>query len=387
METTDLSSARFWEGDENHIAMDPLRPDDARGLADFAKEGLKARGWCFFQTSGSEGLPKWVGLSKEAFLVSARAVNAFFDVTPADRWLVALPLHHVGGFSIYARSFASGSPVHRMDDPWDAAAFAAHCREHRATLTSLVPTQVFDLANEQIVAPPDLRAVIVGGGALAPALRDRARKLGWRLCCSYGMTEAASQIGTESTEGGATALRETIFVLPHWDATTDAESVLTIRGPALAKGYATRDERDAWHWQAIDPMTGLRTRDRVRIWQQGARQRLQFIGRETAFIKICGELVNVDALQRRLDDVADQIGFLAGAVIVPLDDPRRGATIVIAVELGDSSNEGRAVLLRRYNEASLPFERASGVRVVGFIPRSPLGKPRVAELAVMLAKA
>ena len=387
METTDLSSARFWEGDENHIAMDPLRPDDARGLADFAKEGVKARGWCFFQTSGSEGLPKWVGLSKEAFLVSARAVNAFFGVTPADRWVAALPLHHVGGFSIYARSFASGSTVRRMDDPWDAAVFGARCREHRATLTSLVPTQVFDLANEQIVAPPDLRAVIVGGGALAPGLRDRARKLGWRLCCSYGMTEAASQIATESTEGGATALRETIFVLPHWDVTTDAESVLTIRGPALAKGYATRDERDAWHWQAIDPMTGLRTRDRVRIWQQGARQCLQFIGRESAFIKICGELVNVDALQRRLDDVADQIGFPAGAVIVPLDDPRRGATIVIAVELGDSSNEGRAVLLRRYNEASLPFERASVVRVVGFIPRSPLGKPRVAELAVVLSKA
>ena len=387
METTDLSSARFWEGDENHIAIDPLRPDDARGLAEFAKEGLNARGWCFFQTSGSEGRPKWVGVTKDAFLVSARAVNAFFEVTAADRWLVALPLHHVGGFSIYARSFVSGSPVHRMEDEWDPAVFAAHCREHRATLTSLVPTEVFDLANEQIVAPPDLRAVIVGGGALAPGLRDRARKLGWRLCCSYGMTEAASQIATESTEGGATALRETMVVLPHWDVTTDAESVLTIRGPALAKGYATRDERDAWHWQAIDPETGLRTRDRVRLWRQGARQCLQFMGRESAFIKICGELVNVDALQRRLDDVADQIGFPAGAVIVPLDDPRRGAGIVIAVELGVSSNEDRAVLLRRFNDACLPFERASGVFIVGFIPRTPLGKVRVTELAGMLAKA
>lgn len=380
METPDLISARFWEGDENHIATDPLRPRDADGLAEFAKKKLEAHGWCFFQTSGSEGLPKWVGLTKESLLISARAVNAFFDVTPGDRWLVALPLHHVGGFSILARCLASGSSAHRMEEDWNPAAFASLCEKHRVTLTSLVPTQVFDLATQRIAAPRCLRAVIVGGGALSSALQDQARSLGWPVRCSYGMTEAASQIATQSTD----AAPATMEVLPHWQATADPDGVLTIRGPALAKGYASRNENGGWQWQAINPQTGLQTRDRVLLSEIGTRRHLQFVGRDSSFIKICGELVNRDALQRRLDEAADQIGFPTSAVIVPLDDPRRGTTIAIAVECGRSSQESQTILLERYNIISLPFERATGVCEIGVIPRTPLGKVRLAELSALV---
>lgn len=387
METPDLTSSRFWAGVENHIATDPLRPADADGLAEFAKEHLGARRWCFFQTSGSEGLPKWVGLTKECFLVSARAVNAFFNVTTDDRWLVALPVHHVGGFAIHARCFASCSSAHRMEGDWNPKTFAALCVEQRATLTSLVPTQVFDLASLRVAAPPGLRAVIVGGGALSAAVREQAMGLGWPVCCSYGMTEAASQIATQSPDDNATTESEAMEVLPHWQVSADSEGVLTIRGAALAKGFASRDETGSWNWQAIDPQAGFRTRDRVRISQQGTRRYLQFVGRDSAFIKICGELVNRDALQRRLDEVAGTIGFPAGAVIVPLDDPRRGTTIVIAVEGAGSSPTRRAVLRERFNAACLPFERATAVREVRVIPRSPLGKARIAELAALLGEA
>ena len=384
MDTPDLTSARFWEGDDNHIAIDPLRPGDAEGLAAFAADNLMARGWCFFQTSGSEGLPKWVGLTKDAFLISARSVNAFFDVTQSDRWLVALPVHHVGGFAIYARCFTAKSSAHRMNDAWSPDAFATLCANQSATLASLVPTQVFDLVHNRIPSPPELRAVIVGGGALSPALHERAKALGWRVCSSYGMTEAASQIATQSSEDGASDDPRLMEVLPHWHVETDAKGVLTIRGPALAKGYASCDAKGIWNWQAIDPQAGLRTRDRVRLSQHGTRRQLEFMGRDSAFIKVCGELVNRDALQRRLDEAASATGFSAGAVIVPVDDPRRGTTIVIAAEGAGSSSMSRAVLKERFNASCLPFERASAVHEVSVIPRSSLGKVRIAELAALL---
>lgn len=385
METPDLTSARFWESDDNHIATDPLRPDDADGLAEFARETLDARGWCFFQTSGSEGLPKWVGLTKEAFLVSARAVNAFFNATADDRWLVALPIHHVGGFAIHARCFAAGSSMRRMDGEWSPSAFAAQCAEQRVTLTSLVPTQVFDLASQRIAAPSWLRAVIVGGGALSAVLREQVMSLGWPICCSYGMTEAASQIATQSADAAAVTAEE-MEVLPHWEVATDADGVLTVRGPALAKGYASRSKEGSWQWQAIDGAVGLRTRDRVRIRLLGARRLLQFVGRESAFIKICGELVNRDALQRRLDHVAEQIHFPTSAFVVPLDDPRRGTTLVIAVERNRSSPESRAILRECFNAECLPFERAAELREVPVIPRTSLGKARITELTKMLGE-
>ena len=384
MDTPDLTSALFWEGDVNHIASDPLRPEDSEGLAEFAIDELKAHGWCFFQTSGSEGMPKWVGLAKEAFLISARAVNAFFGATPADRWLLALPVHHVGGFAIYARCFAGGTSAHQMEDAWSPVGFATLCADQHATLASLVPTQVFDLVHNRIPSPPELRAVIVGGGALSPALHEKALALGWRVCSSYGMTEAASQIATQSSEDGASGDPRLMEVLPHWSVETDADGVLTIRGPALAKGYASRDAKGKWDWRAIDPHSGLRTRDRVRLSQDGARCLLEFMGRDSAFIKICGELVNLDALQRRLDEAARATGFSAGAVIVPVSDSRRGMTIVIAVESAGSSSMSRAILKEHFNAACLPFERASAVHELSAIPRSPLGKARIAELAKLL---
>ncbi len=381
MDTADLISARFWEGEENHVAVDPSRPGDAEGLAHFARTTLDVRGWCFFQTSGSEGLPKWVALTKEALLISARAVNTFFSLTTADRWLVALPVHHVGGFAIHARCFAAGSSAHRMAEEWDPASFAALCAQQRATVTSLVPTQLFDLAAQNIPAPPGLRAAIIGGGALSPRLQERARDLGWPVCASYGMTEAASQIATQRPDEIGTSPLE---ILPHWETNTDGDGVLTLRGAALAKGYASRGDDGAWRWQEIDSRDGLRTRDRVRVWHEGARRHLEFIGRDASFIKICGELVNRDALQRRLDSVAHTICFQSSAVLCPVDDMRRGTTLVIVVEGDASSEESRVMLRERFNAASLPFERANEVRCVAAIPRTALGKPRLTELAAMV---
>ena len=43
MEATDLTSSRFWESDENHIAVSPLCPADSDGLAEFALADLDAR--------------------------------------------------------------------------------------------------------------------------------------------------------------------------------------------------------------------------------------------------------------------------------------------------------------------------------------------------------
>ncbi|MFZ4768005.1 MAG: AMP-binding protein, partial [Roseimicrobium sp.] len=100
---------RFWQSDEVFVATNPQRTAEAEGLAAFACASEATRGLLFFQTSGSEGVPKWVGLSRAAFLASARAVNAHLQATARDRWSIVLPLRHVGGFAILARCSAAGA--------------------------------------------------------------------------------------------------------------------------------------------------------------------------------------------------------------------------------------------------------------------------------------
>jgi O-succinylbenzoic acid--CoA ligase len=331
------------------------------------------RSLLFFQTSGSEGSPKWVGLGREAFLASARAVNAHLEATSRDRWLIALPLHHVGGFSIFARSFESGASLVEWRQKWDATRFAERCAEEKITLTSLVPAQVFDLVQAKLGAPPSLRAMVVGGGSLEQDLGACAHALGWRLLQSYGMTETASQIATEPLDHlyqGFDADR--LEVLAGFDLDLDADGRLTVRGEALASGYAIK-RNAAWHWDAMDRKLGLVTRDRVELWSHGARQFLRFIGRDADFVKVLGELVNIPALQKRLDRLAEElIPAAPNPVLVwPVPDERRGTALVLA---GEASAEILEQLREQFNFGVQGFERLLRSRRIHPLPRTALGK-------------
>jgi O-succinylbenzoic acid--CoA ligase len=325
------------------------------------------------KTSGTEGTAKWCALSKQAFLINAEAVNQHLESTSADHWLIALPTTHVGGFAIYARSFLSGAAVTHFDGKWDATRFAQVCRDELITLTSLVPTQVFDLVQQQLTAPDSLRAIVVGGGGLAKDIGQRARDLGWPVLQSFGMTETASQIATEPLEHLRTGFDpETLEVLPHWDLQTGADGTLAVRGPALASGYIEDGE-----WQPING--SLVTRDRVQVWQDGSRTFLRFLGRDSQMLKILGELVALPPLQAKLDALA--LGRAGRCVLVPVNDARRGTGLVLV-----STDPMAASLIQDFNAEVQPFERIERFVQVERLPLTDLGKVRLADLAAQITR-
>ncbi len=375
METTLMIEPEFWSdgcvwiGHSDHT-------EEAASLADFALHELKVTNWCFFQTSGSEGRRKWVGLTKESLLVSARAVNMRYNITAHDRWLLALPIYHVGGFGVLARAFVSGSQVTRLEGKWDAAAFVRRCVEVEATLASLVPTQVFDLVAAKLNAPQSLRVVLVGGGAMSSELEQAALRLGWPVRRTYGMTETASQVASQTAGGGE------LEVLPIWDVSTDEEGVLTVRGEALAKGYAVQ-KADKWHWEPISAESGLCTRDRVSLWQDGTRRCLRFLGREANTVKILGELVSLGAIQAGIETLRLELDIREGAaVICDLPDARKETRLVLAVTgIGMADAERLRESLNRQLRA---FEQVEEIISLPKIPRSELAKVRLAELRALL---
>lgn len=382
MEAIELASRRFWESNANHIAPNPRAPSEGRGLAAFAKADLKAQGWCFFQTSGSEGAPKWVGLTKEALLKSAREVNTHFQLGADNVWGVALPLHHVGGFAITARAFLSGARLAVFPWRWDAREFAVHCQRAGITVASLVPTQVFDIVAAGLSCPPSLRTIIVGGGQLSTALAERARHLGWRVRRTYGMTEAASMVAAQGA--GDDPADDTMQVLPHWQAIVDEEHRLTLKGPSLARGYATRSGDGAWSWTAIDAEAGFRTRDRVEVIGAGAALRLRFLGRESTFVKLLGELVSLAAIQERIEAAAHHCGFSRRVVISTVPDERREARLVLVIEGRGTTAAAREALLAGCNAEAPPYERIEIVREVESLPVTPIGKVDMARLTELL---
>jgi O-succinylbenzoic acid--CoA ligase len=327
---------------------------------------------CHFQTSGSEGTPKWVVHTRESLRLNARAVNAHFSITAADHWLLALPLNHVGGFSILVRAQESGSKVTQLVGKWNAHDFAAF---EGATLASLVPAQVFDLVAQKLRVPKLMRAVLVGGGALSPEVEKAARELGWPLFKTYGMTETGSQVATQRPGGDEMA------VLPIWSLETDTEAVLTIRGPALAQGYLVPNGSE-WRFEPLSAQNGLRTRDRVSITKDGF---LRFLGREAGTVKILGELVALAPIQAQIDALRLELGLHEGhAVVIDLPDERKEARLALAVAGMPASDADK--LLSRLNAGLRAFEQIERPTLLPEIPRNELGKSQFEALRRLITQ-
>jgi len=336
-----------------------------------------------FATSGSTGVPSVVVHTRETLEASALGVNDWLGATAEDVWLRVLPEFHVGGYQIGVRAGGSGSRVVAGVEKWDAGQLVRVCREEAVTLTALVPAQLVDVVKAGLCCPAGLRAVVVGGGALEEDLGRKARQLGWPVLASYGSSEAASQVATERPDGprGGSACPGAMVILPQWEARVvpgDEAGLLELRGPALAR------RRFVWRYGVwveeglADAEGWWRTADRVIL----SGRELRFAGRVDRVVKVLGELVNLEAVERRLSAAGLEVGRFA---VVALPDERRGAALVLAWEARQEGRGPGEEPLARYAATAAPFAWIVRVAVVTELPRSPLGKIRYQELAVRLS--
>jgi O-succinylbenzoic acid--CoA ligase len=194
-------------------------------------------------TSGTTGRPRGVMLTNGNHFASAAASRANLGALPEDRWLVVLPLYHVGGLSIVFRSVLDGAAI-LLQPRFDPVHAAAALREDGVTLLSLVPTMLLRLLEHagDRAFPPSLRCVLVGGGPARPALLARARAVGMPVAPTYGLTEAASQVATAAVsdtvdrpEGVGRALPGTRLRISESDANGCGE--ILVQGPTVMAGY------------------------------------------------------------------------------------------------------------------------------------------------------
>lgn len=146
-------------------------------------------------TSGTSGTPKAATLTRANFFYSAMASAYHIGTLPHDRWLCVLPLFHVGGLSIVYRACLYGITLDLMPK-FDAPTLAHYLAQTAVTLISLVPTQVYRLLDVDAPRPQALRLVLLGGAAANPELVERARRAGYPIATTYGLTEACSQVAT-----------------------------------------------------------------------------------------------------------------------------------------------------------------------------------------------
>jgi o-succinylbenzoate---CoA ligase len=358
-----------WTSSEGEVLFNPRMPlQDKEKLLRAIKSSEAIRSHIALATSGTSGQLKWVLLSRKAILASAAAVNRHLRAAATDRWLNPLPLFHMGGLGIHARGFLCGaSVVDASSTPWNPHNFVALLTREKISLTALVPAQVFDLVMQRCRAPERLRAVIVGGGALAEKLYHGAVALGWRLLPSYGLTESSSQVATASLNSWENGEFPSLQILDHMQVDLDEEGCLKLKSPALLAAYLLimngeycfhDPKKDGW----------FTTEDRP-VLDNG---RIQSITRGELFIKIGGESVDWQRLERILEEEKLAAAFPYDAVLIAMDDARLGK----CVHLATTAPFWFPVkdLMDRFHGRVFPFERIREVHHIDEIPRSSLKK-------------
>lgn len=173
---------------------------------------------CF--TSGSTGKPKAVPLSFRNIFYSALGTNEFYHLDNSDRYLLTLPLNHVGGIMPIFRSLLAQFSCIFPEKGISLGKFSP-------TILSLVPTQLFRLAKEKFLK--SCKVILVGGDKFPPEKFPLVEQLPVSL--TYGMTETCAQVV-------ASAPFETkMKVLPFRKVKISDKGIILIKGETLFSGY------------------------------------------------------------------------------------------------------------------------------------------------------
>ncbi|AWR22236.1 AMP-binding protein [Aurantimicrobium photophilum] len=321
------------------------------------------------QTSGTSGKPKTVALSAAALRASAESAHE--RLGGPGQWLLALPLTYIAGMSVLVRSIESGTePVFMPSGPFDARTFLQSVSEMTGArrYTALVPVQlarVLEEAEDNTEALESLRtldAVLIGGQALEPDLRERAQALGVKIVTTYGSSE---------TSGGC--VYDGVPLTGVNVEIAEGSDEILISAPQLASEYVGDEQRTADTFQNRNGEIWYHTGDAGTL-ENGV---LTVLGRLDRVITSGGLKIDLDAVEA----VVRGISGCSQALVIHIPDSEWGVRPAVVVPGAEEDAELSAQI---YDEIVAELGRVAAPKVVCFIeeiPRLSSGKPDLLTLS------
>jgi len=338
-------------------------------------------------TSGTTGRPKGAMLTHENLLSNARTLIDAWRITPADRLIHALPLHHTHGlFVALNTTLISGASAYLLPR-FDAADVIRLMPE--ATIFMGVPTHYFRLlANPQLpTAARGMRLFVSGSAPLSAAVHKRfLEQTGHVVLERYGMTEtcmiASNPYNGERRPGSVGPALPGVDVRVTNPATGEQVlvhevGVVEVRGPNVFKGFW----RDAEQTAATVRDDGyFVTGD---LGYLDAQAYLTLVGRQKDLI-ISGGLnvypAEVESVIEELDEVSE-----SAVIGVPHEDFGEAVVAVIAPKpnIRVDADAVRAHLKTRLAK----YKQPKKIYFVPDLPRNSMGKIKKKELRVRYSDA
>ena len=310
-------------------------------------------------TSGTTGASKGAVLTHNNLLSNTANIVACWEITQADRFLLALPLFHIHGLGNGVHAWLATGCRMRLLERFEHQRAAEEFTTFRPTLFFGVPTIYVRLLD----APPEIAAnmrLFVSGSAPLPAhvmeaFRD---KFGHTILERYGMSETL--MNTSNPYAGERRPGTVGAPMPGVSLRIVAGEV-QLRGPNIFAGYWRNAEATA---KAFDD-GWFRTGDMGELSEDGY---LTLTGRKSDLIISGG----FNIYPREIEELLLEQAGVAEAAVVGVNDPVRGevpvAYIVMRTECVVEALEATC----RAKLASFKVPRA--FVPVETLPRTALGK-------------
>ena len=260
-------------------------------------------------TSGSTGSPKFVRQSYDNIRANTESIIKYLELDSSERPITTLPMNYTYGLSIINTHLAVGATILLTDKTLMQKDFWLFFKEQKATSFGGVPYTYEMLEKLRFFRMdlPHLRTMTQAGGKLTPELHERfaryAEDSGKRFIVMYGQCEATARMGYLPADKAIDKKGSMGIAIPGGkfrliDAegneirTPHTTGELVYEGANVTLGYAEKMDDLA---KGDERHGVLETGDMAQFDEDGY---YYIVGRKKRFLKIYGNRVNLDEVER-----------------------------------------------------------------------------------------
>jgi O-succinylbenzoic acid--CoA ligase len=191
------------------------------------------------QTSGSTGTPKEITLSRNQFKQSANRTLTALYLNQNDTAFVCLDTKYIAGKMMLVRALEGDLKILAVEPT--ANPLQNLSSDISTGFAAFVPMQFQEILKHSDSAKKlnQLKAIIIGGGAVSAKLHQAIQKISCPVFATYGMTETVSHIALQRLNGDDTS--DYFKVLSGINIEIDQRGCLVIQIPEFAEKIVTND--------------------------------------------------------------------------------------------------------------------------------------------------
>jgi malonyl-CoA/methylmalonyl-CoA synthetase len=305
-------------------------------------------------TSGTTGASKGAVLTHDNFAANAVNLLTCWQITAADRFLLALPLFHVHGLGNGVHCWLMSGCRMRLLRRFERETAASEFLDFRPTLFFGVPTIYVRLLDCPAEIASSMRLFVSGSAPLpAQVFEDFRAKFGHAILERYGMSENLMDIGNPYI--GERRPGTVGMPLPGVSVKL-VDGEIYLKGPNVFAGYWRREQSpfvDGW----------FPTGDLAEVSPDGY---YTLKGRKSDVIISGG----FNIYPREIEEFLQEQDGVAEAAVVGRPDAVRGEVPVAYIVGGADS----AVLEARCRDSFASFKVPRAFHKVDRLPRNAMGK-------------